>query len=129
MNTKRAEKLLKMLVACLLEADTLYREIETSMDVPPAKLPRPAKGIKSKPIPKGLKFSKPDKKGGWTLTPKVPGVKPPKAARKWKCDIKVRGRVPTWVLSQTKTKDKAEVVEKFGNGFKFVEGVTPEIGA
>jgi hypothetical protein len=54
--------------------------------------------------------------------------KPPRGAKRWKCDTGRRGRVPNWVLKATGTDSKAEVVRKFGHGFKFIEGVAPEIG-
>ena len=48
-------------------------------------------------------------------------VKKEAEKREWKLDHKQRGRVPGWVLSMTGCKDKAALLEKFGDGHKFAE--------
>jgi len=40
-------------------------------------------------------------------------------------DALKRGRVPTWVLELARCTNKAELIKKYGDGFKFTEGVKP----
>ena len=60
--------------------------------------------------------------------PEPPPDKPQKqkkAPLEWVIRRGQRGRCPNWVLKQTGCVTKQELLRKYGNGFKFIEGEKP----
>ena len=114
MSNRKLSKILRHLEDAFAQAVALEAEMEkqirnqkvTYREVTPK--PK-AKKAKKAPVAKAKKAAKVEKAA---------------APTRYTLDTARRGRVPAWVLAMTGLKTKAEIVERYGNGFRFVEGAT-----
>ena len=62
------------------------------------------------------------------VTTKIVAEKVAKVAapsRRYAPDALKRGRVPNWVLELARCTDKKELIARYGDGYKFIEGTKP----